>query len=105
MSACCQEPKPVFRAPALPEERASCADFPEIKRLLEEQPRHVFLSGTNGEAVVTDGKYRWVRFDIVNKREARLIEFGDVRARSAHFECFDDLKWSVGVLRDLQPKD
>lgn len=105
ITACCPEPKPVLTAPTLPEERASCAAFPEIREVLQEQPSHVFLSGSNGEAVVTDGQYRWVRFDIANKREARLIEFGDVRARSAHFECFDDLEWSIGVIRDLQAED
>lgn len=101
LAACGPDPEPVFRAPVLEESRLSCAAFPEIKEVLEASPEHVFLSGTSGEAVVTDGVHRWVRFDIVQHREARLIYFGDITARLAHFECRDDLQWTADVLRDL----
>lgn len=103
--ACVSEPDIVYRTPPLNEadqERLSCAAFPEIIDVLNSQPSLVFLSGSDGEAVVTDGQFKWVRFDIVNKREARLIQFGDVSARGVHFECSDDLQWTAKLITDLQ---
>lgn len=96
-----------YRTPALndaDQARLSCQAFPEILDVLESQPALVFLSGSDGEAIVTDGQYKWVRFDIVNQREARLIQFGDVRARGAHFECWDDLNWMADVYTQLEEK-
>lgn len=99
--AACDPPPPVFVAPQIEKARLSCSAFPEIVAMLEQLPEHRFLAGANGQAVVTDGKHRWVRFDIVNLREAALIRFGDVTARSAHFECFDDLGFVSKVLAEL----
>lgn len=103
--AACGGSSIVYRTPPLNEadrQHLSCAEFPEIREVLESQPEHVFLSGSDGEAVVTDGGFLWVRFDIANKREGNLIEFGDVRARDAHFECSDDLQWTADLITDLQ---
>lgn len=105
IAACSPDVRFVYVTPELDDAdrvRLSCSTFPEIKEVLEGSPEHVYLSGTNGEAVITDGGFKWVRFDIVQRREARLIQFGDVTARTAHFECFDDLNWTADVLRDLE---
>ena len=104
-AACSPETRIIYAVPKLNDQdraRLSCAAFPEIREVLEAQPEHVFLSGSNGKAVVTDGQYKWVRFDIANRREARLIEFGDLEARQAHFECFDDLNWTEDLITDLE---
>lgn len=69
--------------------------------MLDELPAHEFLAGASGKVVVTDGNRRWVRFDIVNLREAALIRFGDITSRTAHFECFDDLGFVARVLDEL----
>lgn len=100
-AACKPKVEPIFVAPQLDAARLSCSAFPEIVAILDDLPAHRFLSGSNGAAVVTDGKDRWVRFDIVNLREAALIRFADVSARTAHFECFDDLGFVAEVLARL----
>lgn len=103
----CGTTEPVYSTPKLndaDQAHLSCQAFPEIRDVLTTLPRHVFLAGSDGKAVVTDGGHKWVRFDIVNEREAKLVEFGDVTARSAHFECWDDLQWTSDLITGLQEK-
>lgn len=70
--------------------------------MLLELPRHEFLSTSSGEAVVTPDGRKWVAFDVVQKREGRMLKFGGQEANGAHFECFDDLRWLSGVWKNLQ---
>lgn len=94
-----------FRVPPLNEaDRAhlTCAEYPEIRETLLQLPAHVFLSGSNGQAVVTPDGHKWVRFDVVNRREAMLIRFGDVAGRTSHEECAADLEWLGHVWQQLE---
>lgn len=101
LTACAGDAKPVLVAPEIEEARKSCAAYPEITNVLENLPEHVFLAGADGSAVITDGDHTWVRFDVVNAREAILIRFAEVDGRTAHFECFDDLRVVIDILDDL----
>ena len=101
----CADKEPVFVAPVIEEARQSCASFPEIQRVLANLPKHVFLAGSDGSAVITDGDHTWVRFDIVNAREALIIRFSEIDGKRAHFECSDDLRVVIDVLNDLPTID
>ena len=104
LTACADNPEIIYRTPPLNEaneKRLSCQAYPEISEILADLPAHKFLSGSNGQAVITQGGHKWIRFDIANEREAVLIRFGEISGRSAHFECFDDLNWLARLWRDL----
>lgn len=101
ITACAADPEPILVAPEIEEARLSCAAYPDIIELLQELPDHVFLAGSNGQAVITDGQFTWVRFDVVNRREAMLIRFADIDGRKVHFECWDDLGFIRDLLNDL----
>ncbi len=83
-------------------EHLTCSDFPDFNEVLRKLPDHQWLSTTRGEVVRTDGGHTWVRFDVVQEREARLILFAGVTAAGAHFECYDDLAWLAKVWTDLE---
>jgi hypothetical protein len=103
--AACGTTKVQYRVPTLNEAdqaHLTCRDYPEIREVLAALPAHAFLSGSDGQPVETAGGQRWVRFDIVNRREGALILFGDRDGRTAHFECQDDLRWIADVWTDLQ---
>lgn len=96
LTACAPDAEPILIAPEIDEAILSCAEYPEITDLLKRLPAHIFLAGSNGQAVLTDGRFAWVRFDVVNDREAMLIRFSEIDGRRVHFECWDDL----GKVRD-----
>lgn len=100
----CSSTSTVYRVPPLnasDQQRLSCADYPEIRDALRELPAHVFLSGANGEPVIVDGE-RYVRFSVVNDREAVVIRFADITGRTAHFSCKDNLQWLGDVYTGLE---
>ena len=106
ISACV--PAIQYRTPPLNEadrERLVCSEFAGFEDMLADLPAHAFLSTTKGAPVQTaDGAY-WVRFDVVQQREARMLKFAGVTARGQHFECFDNLAWLAGVWTDLEKDD
>lgn len=83
-------------------QRLTCSDFPDFEGMLTALPDHEWLSTTSGEAVVTPDGRRWVAFDVVQEREARLLKFTLIDTRGAHFECYDDLRWLARVWSDLE---
>ena len=105
LTACADNPEIQYAVPRLnagDREHLTCQEYPEIREALRSLPPHVFLAGASGQLVLTDGLHRWVRWDIVNAREALLIKFGDIAGRSAHFECRTDLNWLGGVWTRLE---
>lgn len=94
-----------YKVPALnaaDQARLTCSDYPSFEAMLTELPAHEWLRTSSGEVVVTPDGRRWVSFDVVQQREARMLKFGGVDASGAHFECFDNLKWISDVWRDLE---
>lgn len=105
MSAC--SPALQYAVPPLNEaDRAhlTCADFPDFPALLAALPAHEWLATSSGEVVVTPDGRRWVSFDVVQQREARMLRFAGVDARGAHFECQADLDWLARVWTGLEAR-
>lgn len=106
LSACA--PAIQYRVPPLNEAdqaRLTCSDFAGFEEMLAELPAHQFLSTSSGEAVRTEGGHYWVRFDVVQERDGKMLKFGGVTARDQHFECYDDLAWIAEVWRDLEAEN
>lgn len=94
-----------YRVPPLNEAdraRLTCSAFPDFEAMLRELPAHQWLSTTKGEVVVTRDGRTWVAFDVVQKREARMLKFAGKDAKGAYFECFDNLAWLASVWTDLE---
>ena len=105
LTACSKQVEAVYSTPPLNAQdrtHLSCADYPDTDAVVRSLPPHVFLSGLNGEPVITDGGHRWVRFDIVNAREGITLKLGTVDGKRAHGECHADLTWLADVWLDLQ---
>jgi len=60
------------------------------------------MSTSEGKVVVDPSGHKWVRFDVANEREGKLVTLGRVDGKRAWFNCSDNLEWIGGVYSDLE---
>lgn len=101
-------PRIQYQVPPLNEtdrERLTCSAYTGFDEMLRQLPQHKWLSTSAGVPIKTgeDG-HMWVRFDVVQVREAKMLKFAGADARGVHFECYDNLNWLADIWRPLEAK-